>query len=279
MSLAKVFDSRNNIIIPDWPAPANVQALVTTRATFLNSNDATITPTGYDYFNLALHVNDCPEKVLSNRQKLADHLEIPPSNVAWLEQIHGTEITSTEALVAEKENTVSLQKAHLADACTSSTRNHPCTIMTADCLPVLFCTVSNNDMKQKVAAAHAGWRGLADGILSKTLSTFSQPETVIAWLGPAISQEHFEVGQEVFDAFVRKDTKNKDAFIPSPNTSRHEPKWLANLYQLAKIELRQSGIKAIYGGEYCTYRQEQLFYSYRRDGAQSGRMASLIAMT
>lgn len=269
-----MFDQTNKIIIPDWPAPKNVRAFVTTRRSFIDQSKPSKLLTGYDAFNLALHVNDDPERVLYNRQTLAYHLATSPDNITWLEQVHGTDIVSTESITNS-----SLHKPSIADASNSKTIDQPCTVMTADCLPVLFCNITDNNEAKQVAAAHAGWRGLADGILSKTLSTFSDPESVIAWLGPAISQANFEVGQEVYDCFINKNPENKRAFIASPNASTKQPKWLASLNELAKIELKQKGIKAIYGGEHCTYEESDLFYSYRRDGAQSGRMASLIMLT
>lgn len=273
MKQAKVFNSEHNIIIPDWPAPDYVNAFVTSRRSFQRSRDSNARPTGYDFFNIAFHVNDDPEQVLHNRQTLAQYLKVQNSNIAWLEQAHGTELTRAETSLKSQPSTP------IADACTSSTQHQACAIMTADCLPVLFCQLTNNKRERKVAAAHAGWRGLADGILSKTLSEFSQPDTVIAWLGPAISQKHFEVGQDVYDAFIGKNQKNKEAFTTSPNSRTDQPKWLASLTQLARIELHEKGINAVYGGEFCTYKQADLFYSYRRDGAQSGRMASLIMIT
>ncbi|MFT6390021.1 MAG: YfiH family protein [Cellvibrionaceae bacterium] len=272
MSQSKMLDHKQGFIIPDWPAPENVQALVSTRVSLNSVSKLPKIVKGYDYFNLALHVNDDPQHVLKNREKLAQHLKVPSTNIAWLEQVHGTEVVNTEDYI---NNLVR------ADACTSTRPKNVCAIMTADCLPVLFCNIPEpeNNEAQQVAAAHAGWRGLADGILSKTLAGFPQSDTVIAWLGPAISQTHFEVGQEVYDVFVDKNSVNKKAFIISPNSSIECPKWLASLTELAKIELDDAGIKAIYGGDQCTYGQAELFYSYRRDGEQSGRMASLILLT
>ncbi len=263
------FDLNQNVIIPDWPAPENVQALVTTRVNLDKQRDLSQILTGYDHFNLALHVQDDVKQVLNNRQHLADYLQISPQNFSWLEQVHGITVVEAET---------SLNKTVKADACTSTTSETVCTIMTADCLPVLFCNIPQENEAQQVAAAHAGWRGLADGILTKTLATFSQAQHVIAWLGPAISQNHFEVGQEVYDAFIKKNPENKKAFKTSPNTQPAKPKWLASLTELAKIELAQAGINAVYGGDFCTFEQSALFYSYRRDGARSGRMASLIVI-
>lgn len=276
-----MFDNKHGFIIPDWPVPENVRALVSTRVSLNKASCQSSKLNGYDYFNLALHVNDDPQQVLKNREQLAQHLELPSTNIAWLEQVHGIEVVNAER---------SMHKLMRADACTSTRQQDVCAIMTADCLPVLFCNIpgtarterterTESNEAQQVAAAHAGWRGLADGILSKTLAEFSHPERVIAWLGPAISQAHFEVGQEVYDAFVDKNSENKRAFISSPNTSTAAPKWLASLTELAKIELFEAGIKQVYGGEWCTFEHSELFYSYRRDGAQSGRMASLIMLT
>tara|TARA_R110001599_G_scaffold19691_3_gene75189 strand:+ start:4209 stop:5009 length:801 start_codon:yes stop_codon:yes gene_type:complete len=265
-----MIDNELGFIIPNWPAPKNVQALVSTRVSLNKTTSPTNTPKGYEHFNLALHVNDDPKQVLTNRAQLARHLKIPLSNIAWLDQVHGTEVVS-----AEKCTNATIK----ADASTSTTAQHACAIMTADCLPVLFCNIPEAGEPQQVAAAHAGWRSLADGILSKTLDTFDRPETVIAWLGPAISQIHFEVGQEVFEAFIIKNVANKKAFISNQNSSTECPKWLASLTELAKIELTEAGIKAVYDSKLCTYAQSELFYSYRRDGAQSGRMVSLIMIS
>ena len=270
MNLSKMIDNELGFIIPNWPAPKSVQALVSTRVSLNKITSSTNAPKGYEHFNLALHVNDDPKQVLANRAQLAKHLKIPLSNIAWLDQVHGTEVVSAEK---------STNAAFKADASTSSTAHHACAIMTADCLPVLFCNIPDAGETQQVAAAHAGWRSLADGILTKTLATFDQPETVIVWLGPAISQAHFEVGQEVYERFISKNPANNKAFIPSKNSSTDYPKWLASLTELAKIELVESGIKAVYDSNLCTYAQSELFYSYRRDGAQSGRMVSLIMIS
>lgn len=265
-----MFDQAQGIIIPDWPAPVNVQALVTTRISFNKSNKPLKLLRGYEHFNLALHVNDDPKQVALNRAQLAQYLKRPTSNITWLEQVHGTKVICADA---------NLNKAITADASTSQTPHNVCAIMTADCLPVLFCNIPEANEPLQVAAAHAGWRGLADGILTQTLAKFSQPKSVIAWLGPAISQTNFEVGQEVYDAFTIQSTANKKAFIPSQNTTPESPKWLASLTTLAKLELHKAGVKAVYDSEMCTYEQPELFYSYRRDGAQSGRIASLIMIS
>lgn len=258
-------------IIPDWPAPENIRALVTTRISFQQSESIARELNGYDSFNLALHVNDKQKDVLANRATLAQHLNVSNTRIAWLEQVHGTQIVDADVACQQPYSSPTQ-----ADALISHSHGTVCSIMTADCLPVLFCNTEPNPEKQLVAAAHAGWRGLADGILSKTLATFPSPENVIAWLGPAISQQHFEVGQDVYDAFVNKNPKNAEAFIAGKRINDSEDKWFASLTMLAKIELEEAGIKGIYGGDWCTYAHPELFYSYRRDGSQSGRMASLI---
>ncbi len=266
--------NQTGFIIPDWPAPKNVRALVSTRSSLEQLRSTSTTLTGYDHFNLALHVNDDPQNVLRNRAQLAQHLAIQPNNIIWLEQVHGIDVLKIERNLINDSN-IPIK----ADASISSVPSKVCTIMTADCLPVLFCNIPDQNNPQQIAAAHAGWRGLAKGILSNTLAQFSEPHNVIAWLGPAISQKNFEVGQEVYDTFISKNPANSTAFIPSLNSSTECPKWLASLTELAKIELSDAGVKAIYGGDWCTFKQEELFYSYRRDGAQSGRMASLIMLT
>ena len=265
-----MIDNELGFIIPDWPAPKNVQALVSTRVSLNKTSTSTTAPNGYEHFNLALHVNDDPKQVLINREQLAQHLKIPSSNIAWLDQVHGTNV----ATIGKSPNTVTK-----ADASTSISAQHACAIMTADCLPVLFCNIPESGESQQVAAAHAGWRSLAEGVLAKTLAKFDRPETTIAWLGPAISQRYFEVGQEVYERFISKNPANKKAFIPSKNSSTEHPKWLASLTELAKIELSEANIKTVYDSEICTYAQSELFYSYRRDGAQSGRMVSLIMIS
>ena len=264
------------LLIPDWPAPNKVRALCTTRISFQPADTAALS--GYALFNLALHVGDESDKVQAHRKQLADYIKLSERDIAWLEQVHGTALVTAES-ACQSNDTKPLQ----ADASITAESRKACTIMTADCLPVLFCNLPGQDEKQLVAAAHAGWRGLASGILSKTLSRFPKPEHVIAWLGPAISQKHFEVGHEVYRAFVEKNPHNKKAFIAANSAAQqasltHEAKWMACLYTLATLELQAAGIQAIYGGGHCTVEEQNLFYSYRRDGARSGRMASLIFM-
>jgi len=240
------------IIQPDWPAPKRVRALVTTR-------QGGVSQAPFDSWNMGGHVQDDQDAVAQNRQLLNQFL---PNNsqVCWLQQVHGVEL-----IEATSEN---LQAQ--ADASYSKASNQVCVIMTADCLPVLFCDLEGT----QVAAAHAGWRGLADSVLLKTLSSFDQTENVIAWMGPAISKAHFEVGQEVKEAFA----DYPEAFV----SSERQGYFLADLYAIARQQLLNAGIKAVYGGEFCSYEQEDLWFSYRRathqkvDQSATGRMASCI---
>ena len=241
----------SDVIIPDWPAPKSVKSLATTRL-------GGVSVAGFTSLNLGTHVNDKPEHVAKNRCLLADYAGLAESQFAWLDQVHGQTIVSAEA----GEKNIS------ADGSTTSDNNLACVVMTADCLPVLLCDQAGT----KVSAVHAGWRGLAAGILQKAALNFEDPSQVMAWLGPAISQVHFEVGNDVYQAFVEQNTKNHSAFEPSETVD----KWMADIYQLARIQLNGAGVDKLYGGQYCTYTDEKLFYSYRRDGAASGRMASMV---
>lgn len=213
---------------------------------------------GYSSLNLGDHVNDQAEYVMQNRQRLYDYIGIAASRFTWLDQVHGQTIVTAEA----NKNVVA------ADGSDTTDSNIVCVVMTADCLPVLF----SDRTGQRVAAVHAGWRGLAGGILQKAIQRFPEPAQVMAWLGPAISQLHFEVGHDVYQAFVANNSQNSAAFKPGamPN------KWMADIYQLARLQLNSAGVTHIYGGRHCTYTDKERFYSYRRDGAESGRMASLI---
>jgi YfiH family protein len=214
----------------------------------------------YDGLNLGSHVDDRPDAVAQNRQ-LFRQLAQMPAEPLWLNQVHGT-------VCVLLEQTEFSAGPFTADASTTKTKGLVSVVLTADCLPVLFCDLAGT----QVAAAHAGWRGLVDGVLEQTLAQFPDPTTVIAWLGPAIGPTAFEVGDEVRRAFVAKDAKADAAFMAVPNKTG---KWLADLYQLARLRLNASGVSQVYGGGFCTYTNSQAFYSYRRDG-QTGRMASCI---
>lgn len=233
-------------IIPDWPAPAQIRACVTTRA-------GGFSPSPFEGFNLGDHVGDDPQAVAQNRTFLAATLGCTP---AWLSQVHSTEVVKADP-----------SRVLTADACWTDEHYHACAVLTADCLPVLLCDRSGT----KVAAAHAGWRGLAAGILEHTVQALAvAPQELLVWLGPAIGPDVFEVGPEVREAFVAVHPQAEVAFKPSPNAGRY----LADLYQLARIRLAALGVTAVYGGGLCTY-QEARFYSYRR-AARTGRFASLI---
>ena len=233
-------------LIPDWPAPAWVKACVTTR-----EGGVSLAP--FDSLNLGDHVGDDPAAVAENRRRLTDHFVMRP---AWLQQVHGIDVVEADPA-----------QVITADASWSATPGIACTAMTADCLPVLFC----NRAGTHVAAAHAGWRGLANGVLEATLDSLQQPnEEILAWLGPAIGPQAFEVGPEVREAFVSHLPSAAQAFAPSPNAG----KFLADIYALARLRLAARGVTAVYGGGLCTVTDPR-FYSYRRN-PRTGRFASLI---
>lgn len=244
--------TERSFIQPDWPAPAGVGALSTTRL-----GGASQGP--WQGFNLGNHVGDDPAAVARNRQELADNAGLDPRNIGWLRQVHGTRVVSLNGeLQAEPE----------ADASISEQPGLACSILTADCLPVLFC----NQAGTRVAAAHAGWRGLSAGVLEQVVAGLGAPETLMAWLGPAIGPKHFEVGPEVLDAFLDFDTSASLAFSARGARPGH---FMADIWLLARQRLELAGVTQIYGGGLCTVSDPQRFFSYRRDG-QTGRMASLI---
>ena len=237
-------------IIPDWPAPPNISALQTTR-----QGGVSIAP--YDSLNLGNHVGDNPLAVERNRILLNKLL---PTEPVWLEQIHGTLVADAERASCQPQ----------ADACIARHRAAVCAVMTADCLPVLLCDARGG----VVAAAHAGWRGLCDGVIESTVLAMGvAPQSLMAWLGPAISQENFEVGEEVRAAFVAIQPQAVSAFIVG-----QPGKWFADIYALARLRLNALGVTQIYGGDRCTYRERGQFFSYRRDGA-TGRMGTFIWLT
>ncbi len=211
----------------------------------------------WDSFNLGDHVGDDPAHVAANRARLRREL---PAEPGWLRQVHS-------ARVVDLGNT----RDREADAAFTREAGQVCAVLTADCLPVLFC-----DRKGSVvAAAHAGWRGLAAGILEATVAAMGVPAAdILAWMGPAIGPQAFEVGDEVRLAFMSWHPDAATAFVPQPGSGT-SPKWLADIYQLARIRLGQAGVRAVYGGGRCTVSEADSFYSYRRDGV-TGRMAALI---
>lgn len=239
----------SELIIPDWPAPANVRACSTTRI-----GGVSLAP--WDSLNLGAHVGDEQCAVQANRERLVEMADLPAMPV-WLEQVHGIDVLRLDGRTPQ-----SLR----ADAAWSDRPGVVCAAMTADCLPVLFCS---QDGKQ-VAAAHAGWRGLCAGVLEATLANFSCPASEIhAWLGPAIGPAAFEVGSEVRHAFVTRHADADAAFTPQGD------KFTADIWLLARQRLEMQGIGSISGGGLCTVSQNAQFFSFRRDGV-TGRLASLI---
>jgi len=237
------------VLRPDWPAPAQVHALSTTRV-------GGVSQPPYASLNLGQHVGDDPVAVTENRARLRQLLPAAP---VWLNQVHGVQVVDAAQVKGVPD----------ADASVSRQPGVVCAVMTADCLPVLFTDRAGS----VVAAAHAGWRGLLAGVLEATLDAMAcPPGEVLAWLGPAISCDAFEVGAEVREAFVSQHASAASAFSPLP-----DGKFLADLPQLARQRLNRAGVPSThcFGGEVCTVIEREQFFSYRRDGV-TGRMASAI---
>jgi hypothetical protein len=245
------------LIPANWPAPSHIHAIVTTR-------QGGVSGAPWHSLNLGQHVGDNPNAVQTNRARLQAALQAiaPAETPQWLNQVHGITVAEAEADAAKRPHWIPD-----ADAVTTTQKNLPCVVMTADCLPVFFCDKKGS----RVAVAHAGWRGLCDGVLEATLKKFDDPSQVIVWMGPAIGATAFEVGGEVRDAFMHHHTAAEACF--KPHASSH--KYLADIYALARLRLNSAGITAIYGGDFCTVTEHDRFFSYRRDG-QTGRMASVI---
>lgn len=244
-------------VIPDWPAPENIHAAFTTRI-----GGFSVAPR--DAFNLGLHVGDNANHVASNRQLLIDSLSLPASP-QYLNQVHGTDVICVDEYLKAGDLDVPA-----ADACWATGINSVIAIMTADCLPVLLASKCGN----VIAGAHAGWRGLADGVLENTVSSLPVAASEItAWLGPAIGPQKFEVGAEVRDCFMQHDTYSQRHFNPVDSVPG---KYLANLHGLAADRLKSAGVTKIYGGDHCTYSDAGRFFSHRRDQGKTGRMAALI---
>lgn len=244
------------LLIPAWTGiPANVGALSTLRSGGFSQGPYG-DGQGGGGLNLGVHVQDEPAHVQRNRALLRSILPVEPS---WLTQVHGVNVADA----------VQVQGAPDADACIASEPGAVCVMMTADCLPVLLCDVAGS----VVGAAHAGWRGLAGGVLENTVSAMRGRGAgeISAWLGPAIGPQQFEVGQDVLEAFAAHDPASRSAFAA---IAGREGKYLADIYQLARQRLEQVGVRRVAGGGFCTV-SDKRFYSYRRD-KQTGRMASLI---
>lgn len=238
------------LIRPDWPAPYQVNAHMT-----LREEGFSLPP--YAYFNLGMHVGDDPEHVKLNREKLSQDLSLPAEPL-WLAQQHTTIVVSADQSYVEPP---------VADASYSFESNHVCAVLTADCLPLLVC----DQQGTQVAAIHAGWRGLADGVIAATLEKLTaQRSDLLVWMGAAIGPTAFEVGIDVVEAFTSQSTGLEQHF-----RVKNELKFLGNLYEIARYQLATLGVEQVYGGDHCTYSQPDDFYSYRRDGT-TGRMATLI---
>ena len=236
----------NDFIIPNWPAPANVHALQTNR-----DKGASLAP--YNSLNLGSHVGDNPIHVAHNRQLLSQFV---PSEPVWLNQVHGINVIDAAQTDCVPD----------ADASFTTRKNVVCVTMTADCLPILVCDSAGT----LVASIHAGWRSLCDGVIEATIAKLpAKPANLMAWLGPAIGPNAFEVGAEVRAQFVAKDAKSELAF------KKYGDKYLADIYQIATQRLNNLGVTQIYGGDRCTFTDKDQFFSFRRDGV-TGRMATLI---
>jgi len=240
-----------NWIPADWPGPGNVHAGSTTR-----TGGTSQVP--YESLNLAMHVGDNNNNVSNNRQLLINELKLP-SAPAWLEQQHGCKII----------NLAESNKIWQADGAYTSISKQICVVLTADCLPLLLCDRDGRE----VAAIHIGWRGYTKNIIAAAINTFSQPpKNLLAWVGPCISAENYEIGEEVRRVCLLVNEESADAFTPSGKDH-----WFADLQLLIRLQLRKCGLNSVFGGQYCTYRDKELFYSYRRDGI-TGRTASMIWM-
>ena len=248
--MSDAIDLKPTLLLPDWPAPANVRAFVTTRETGPSPDECAA-------FNPASHVGDNADHVALCRRLL--HKEVGDDRpLLWLNQTHGARVQQEY-----QDDTPE------ADASVASSNDYACVVLTADCLPVLFC----NRQGTQVAIAHAGWRGLAGGVLEATVAAMNcDPDDILVWLGPAISNAQFEVGPEVYGAFVVVHPETAEAFDHSPYRLGH---YMADLYRLARFRLEALGIHHISGGHFCTA-CESRFYSYRRDNGNTGRMASVI---
>ncbi|MBL1141643.1 MAG: peptidoglycan editing factor PgeF [Proteobacteria bacterium] len=242
---------KNNIWLDaDWPAPKHIRA-----GTSLRTGGYSTAP--YNEFNLALHVGDNPDDVKSNREILFNYLDLS-SEPFWLEQTHSAKIISIDRPSANRK----------ADASVTTQKNRVSVIMTADCVPILLC----NKEGTKIAAVHAGWRGICGGIIENSLKAFSEPENLIAWIGPCISQKYYEVGTEVYENCLSHSKMLEKAF---KQTNRNH--WYANLVQIVRILMEKERVGSIHECGLCTYKLDDMFYSYRRD-RETGRMASMIWM-
>ena len=259
---------RNRVIQPDWPAPAQVHAASTLRVGGVSRGS-------YASLNLSAGVGDELANVARNRRILSEMLHLPAEPL-WLTQVHGTTVLSLDGsspLAAiphpgqRSPGPSSPSQPPVADGAVTSRPGQPCVVLTADCLPVLFCDTAGS----RVAAAHAGWRGLAGGVLESAVQCMGvYPGQLLAWIGPGIGQEAYEVGEDVLDQLVASDPNAAECFTASANG-----RWQADLYAIARRRLHNAGVKAVYGAGWCTHTDSERFFSHRRE-APCGRMATLI---
>jgi len=243
-----------DFIVPEWPAPAGIRAAFT-----LRTGGASRPP--YDTFNIGARAGDDPDAVARNRSALRASLELP-AEPAWLEQVHGNQVVDLDGPPALEP-----RPPGRGDAAVSRSPGRVCAIQVADCMPVLFASADGS----RVGGAHAGWRGLAGGVLEATVRAMNSPPAKLhAWMGPAIGQAHFEVGEEVRAAFLAADPAAAAAFI-----ANDRGRWQCDLHALARRRLAALGVTSVHGGGWCTYGDPRRFFSYRRDG-RCGRMAALI---
>lgn len=241
-------------ITPNWPAPKNIRAFSSTRL-------AGVSQGVYQGLNLGMHVADDEQAVLENRQLIMQALNMPSAPI-WLSQIHSSKLLSFDAPTSE---------VFEADASTTKTSGVVCCVMTADCLPVLL----TNKQGTQVAAVHAGWRGLAGGVVENAVASFADLNDLMAWVGPAIGLEAFEVGQDVYDAFVIQGAPMAAEFAKAFHSHPVEGKYFADMNKLVELRLQLAGVSSVYQSNLCTYQDKERFYSYRRDGV-TGRQASFI---
>jgi YfiH family protein len=242
-------------IVPDWPAPERVGALMTTRAGGVSEG-------GCASLNLGMRCGDDPAAVAENRRRLAARLPTAP---VWLKQVHGVAVADADAA---REKGKGRGEEPEADAAVARSSGTVCAVLVADCMPVLLADEGGS----VVGVAHAGWRGLCGGVIEATLDALRVPSaSVMAWLGPAIGAKVYEVGDEVRAAFVARDARAAQAFVAT-----RPGHWLLDLYAIARQRLAARGVSRVYGGDFCTYSDSERFFSFRRQGAASGRMAALL---